>query len=310
MDWNIAHRLRQSQAWKLHLTHSEGQIFYLATVSRESWISFLSDPTAFLSNSKTDTDIDNNDGLMDNNHIGDNEMPFAYLIAAKIRCMVTEQKLDNLYSLQDHQVAMDLPQNDLHDRKGSFTLIEDLDNHQGITHLNVDVEMDNTEIDDRKGKNTLILDLYNEIYIPIDDVYHLLHHDAELYDNIHLIELKNEIQEQTHSDVKKQQPQKEADSQQQISGLKYMLQIISEKADMNQLKEIKKMLIEARPSKSKWANEERVGQEQLYEPLDKVLNSLKNYTDHSLPFLKPVQKRDAPAYYQVIKNPMDLGTVF
>jgi hypothetical protein len=68
-------------------------------------------------------------------------------------------------------------------------------------------------------------------------------------------------------------------------------------------------LNEATPSKSKWANDDRIGQEQLYEALEKVLTDLKNYTEHSLPFLKPVQKRDAPNYYDLIKNPMDLSTM-
>lgn len=45
------------------------------------------------------------------------------------------------------------------------------------------------------------------------------------------------------------------------------------------------------------ANEDRIGQEQLYEALEKLLNDLKNYTEHSTPFLKPVQKREAPNYY-------------
>jgi hypothetical protein len=75
------------------------------------------------------------------------------------------------------------------------------------------------------------------------------------------------------------------------------------------IKQIKRILNEATPSKSKWANDDRIGQEQLYEALEKVLTVLKNYTEHSLPFLKPVQKRDAPNYYDLIKNPMDLSTM-
>lgn len=67
--------------------------------------------------------------------------------------------------------------------------------------------------------------------------------------------------------------------------------------------------MDCRPSQSKWASDERVGQEQLYDSLEKVLSGLKNFVDHSLPFLKPVQKKDAPNYYDHIRNPMDLGTM-
>jgi transcriptional activator SPT7 len=72
------------------------------------------------------------------------------------------------------------------------------------------------------------------------------------------------------------------------------------------------------------AHDYRIGQEQLYESLEWVLNSLKAYTEHSEPFLVKVNKRDVPDYYDskkkdiqrfqlrsyvVIKNPMDLGTI-
>ena len=43
-----------------------------------------------------------------------------------------------------------------------------------------------------------------------------------------------------------------------------------------------------------------MGQELLYEGLEKVLRQLKNYTEHSFPFLKPVQKREAPNYFDSI----------
>ena len=38
------------------------------------------------------------------------------------------------------------------------------------------------------------------------------------------------------------------------------------------------MITESRPSRSKWASDERIGQEQLYEALEKVLNGLRNFT--------------------------------
>ena len=55
--------------------------------------------------------------------------------------------------------------------------------------------------------------------------------------------------------------------------------------------------------------------------MEKVLSDLRNYIAHSFPFLKPVQKREAPNYHDsedhlifnsfflVIKYPMDLSTV-
>ncbi|EPX72367.1 SAGA complex bromodomain subunit Spt7 [Schizosaccharomyces octosporus yFS286] len=73
--------------------------------------------------------------------------------------------------------------------------------------------------------------------------------------------------------------------------------------------EIKHLLADVRKSRSKWANEQRIGQEELYEAAEKVIMDLRSYTKHSMPFLTKVSKRDAPDYYNVIKEPMDLGTM-
>ncbi len=54
--------------------------------------------------------------------------------------------------------------------------------------------------------------------------------------------------------------------------------MIKRNSDASHFKSIKKVINEAIPSKSKWANDDRVGQEQLYEALEKILSQLKNYT--------------------------------
>ncbi|KAL8640046.1 MAG: hypothetical protein Q9228_002987 [Teloschistes exilis] len=73
--------------------------------------------------------------------------------------------------------------------------------------------------------------------------------------------------------------------------------------------ELRNLMSEVRKNRSKWANNDRVGQEELYEATEKVLNELKAMTEHSTAFLQRVNKREAPDYYTVIKNPMDLGTM-
>jgi hypothetical protein len=95
-----------------------------------------------------------------------------------------------------------------------------------------------------------------------------------------------------------------------MGGFNYLfMELESQVQDPLKLKELKNLVLESRPSKSKWASDDKLGQEPLYEAFEKVLQELRNYTQHSLPFLKPVQKREAPNYYDVIKNPMDLGTM-
>lgn len=74
--------------------------------------------------------------------------------------------------------------------------------------------------------------------------------------------------------------------------------------------ELKNLIMDVRKNRSKWANYNKIGQEELYEACEKVVTELRGFTEHSTPFLNRVSKREAPNYYQVIKKPMDLNTVF
>ena len=83
-------------------------------------------------------------------------------------------------------------------------------------------------------------------------------------------------------------------------------------ASLSWLKKIKFLLQDIKPKstpQSKWANDALIGHAELYEALDKVLEDLKAIKNHSFPFLQKVSKREAPDYYDVIKEPMDLGTM-
>ncbi|QPC79630.1 hypothetical protein HYE68_010382 [Fusarium pseudograminearum] len=93
--------------------------------------------------------------------------------------------------------------------------------------------------------------------------------------------------------------------------LKHLIARIDMKRDQVRASdaELRLLMNEVRKNRSKWASEENVNQEELYEALEKVLTELKAHTEYSTPFLVRVNKRDAPNYYNLIQNPMDLGTM-
>lgn len=81
--------------------------------------------------------------------------------------------------------------------------------------------------------------------------------------------------------------------------LKNLIARIDKKRDMVQASdaELRSLLSEVRKNRSKWASEDKIGQEELYEAAEKVLSELKAMTEHSSAFLTRVNKRDAPDYY-------------
>lgn len=81
--------------------------------------------------------------------------------------------------------------------------------------------------------------------------------------------------------------------------LKHLIARIDMKRDMVRASdaELRSLMNEVRKNRSKWASEENVNQEELYEAVEKVLTELKAHTEFSTPFLQRVNKRDAPDYY-------------
>ena len=81
--------------------------------------------------------------------------------------------------------------------------------------------------------------------------------------------------------------------------LKHLIARIDIKRDQVEASdaELRTLMNEVRKNRSKWASEENVNQEELYEALEKVLTELKAHTEYSTPFLTRVSKRDAPDYH-------------
>jgi transcriptional activator SPT7 len=93
--------------------------------------------------------------------------------------------------------------------------------------------------------------------------------------------------------------------------LKHLLARIDQNRSMVRAQDwqLRKLISEVRKNRSKWASEDKMGQEELYEAAEKVLQELKAMTEYSGPFLNRVNKREAPDYYSIIKHPMDIGTM-
>lgn len=93
--------------------------------------------------------------------------------------------------------------------------------------------------------------------------------------------------------------------------LKNLLSKIENERDKVEMSdsELRNLILDVRKNRSKWANDEKIGQEELYEACEKVVLELRGYTEHSTPFLNKVSKKEAPNYFEVIKKPMDLNTI-
>ncbi|EMR08800.1 hypothetical protein PNEG_02969 [Pneumocystis murina B123] len=141
---------------------------------------------------------------------------------------------------------------------------------------------------------------FNRVYYTLDnDKDAMIEHKLDTSDQLDFAEISSDEDISVTSNLEMEN----------IS-LKYLLSAIESKRLVMAISdlELRNLLSEVWKSKSKWTSEENLGHE-LYDAAKKVVLELKAYTEHSTAFLNKVSKREAPDYYDVIKNPMDLGTV-
>jgi transcriptional activator SPT7 len=147
---------------------------------------------------------------------------------------------------------------------------------------------------------------------PINTYYHTLEHDR-----VAMLEL------QTVEELTRQNNQESPSSGPHTSlstvnfgaanlSLKHLLAKIGEKRDVLSLTdaELRKLFSDVRKNRvnSKWASDDLVGREELYEALESMLKKIMA-DKNALPFMAKVRRVQAPNYYEIIKRPMDLGTV-
>ncbi|KAI9268278.1 hypothetical protein BDA99DRAFT_603761 [Phascolomyces articulosus] len=166
--------------------------------------------------------------------------------------------------------------------------------------------------EDTASKNDATVPTFN-INTPLIDVFHTLDQDRTAMVELQKLE-ESEAQEEMNEEEEKDPAEEHSLSILNTTGnfnLKYLLQGIAANRQKTTLsdRDIRNLLSDFKPHRTKWASDDKIGQEELYEACEKVLTDLKNFTEHSGPFLNKVSKREAPDYFEVIKRPMDLGTV-
>ncbi|KAI9315156.1 hypothetical protein BX666DRAFT_1959745 [Dichotomocladium elegans] len=255
----------------------------------------------------------------------DKSIPERAMTALRVRAMLTEQFLPHIYHSDrpcccgNRANTTDLDQ--LYEKARSLQLPEtppDKPNHDSVNQpLMNHVRTSDTakENDDSPAGDlsTAHATAAMREDIPLYDVFHSLEQDHAAMIELQKLE-EFEAQEEMNDEDKQNNDEHSLSILNTGSNfsLKYLLQGIAANRQKINLsdRDIRNLLSDFKPHhRTKWANDDRIGQEELYEACEKVLVDLKNFTEHSAPFLNKVTKREAPDYFDVIKNPMDLGTV-
>jgi len=230
-------------------------------------------------------------------------MTSKYLAMLHTQQMLSEQLLSNLYKDIPKCPIDKEPNPTLQMMKSLFkppVLEDDDDNYDFDEDEETKVEQkeDNKNKDDKKEE-----DNENERDVVLDDMYYTLEYDEEVEDEFNNKKLNDEKE-------KEEKPKIELPIRNYLDlpNAKYLSAYIDKHMSSKESYALKTLIADLKPiSKSKWYNEDRIGQDVLYDNCERVLNDLKNYVEHSGPFINKVNKRDAPNYYEIIEKPMDLS---
>lgn len=94
-------------------------------------------------------------------------------------------------------------------------------------------------------------------------------------------------------------------------GLKLLLASIDRQPSFSKedQSKLKMLVIDSKMNRSKYFKVEHFGLDVLYESFERVLNELRLFVPYSIPFSTRVNRKETPDYYEVIKIPMDFGTM-
>ncbi|KAJ3409100.1 Transcriptional activator spt7 [Chytridiales sp. JEL 0842] len=332
MDWAIAKRMAINGRWTAYLSPDEGRIFLQAIGNESSWNAFLQNPSSLADPSDSWSSFP--PSAFPSEH---SSAAAIQLASFRIRAMLSEQLMFKLYGSEwvsavinpqedDDMIILQHSNADLDSSQDPPTTTRELNGadaepsvetnqnvHQGDQPAIVTAKSDQEGDATTSSGEVPTGDTFATV-VPIDDMYYSLEYDLEairlaneamaIKEAIEEKETPNVVDRTSASSiVQKEEMQKPSE---EVPGLQYLFEVIKQAIEPEKAKEMKITIEKLKQSRSKWAHDYRIGQEQLYEALERTLNDLKNY---SVGLPATLNKRDVPDYYDIIKKPMDLGTM-
>lgn len=306
----VGKQLLDSGKWALYLSPEQLPILSLALESETTWDSFCHDPTCIM-DSLTDVieePVLSNWGSLES---------LLTVTAFRIRSMIFEQYLPLICNDEAKPyctASVDL--NQLNSTaKPSSSSTSSLLSIPTANNNNVDpmVSASVKDLPPEKIASRL------SDYIPIDDIYHTIEdeieakHSYQKYGISHNANdadknnsgMDSEMVMRGAGDVSQvtinNKQTGNAQQQQQLStnAFKYLLEAVAAVNDAKAVAKMRAILTDFRPRKSKWSSEDKVGQEDLYEACENVLDALRKYeVRHSYIILTILFKTHANLKFQ------------
>ncbi|ORX84482.1 hypothetical protein BCR32DRAFT_291291 [Anaeromyces robustus] len=281
-SYELVKSLEKRKIWQEYMTQNECKILKNALNSNDSFNNFM--------NQKETTVTAN------------------YLARLHTQQMISEQLLSNLYKDIPKCPIDKEPNPTIQVMKSLFKpVIDDDDDNYDFdeeeTKVEIKVEEKTENKIDKKEEEE------NERDVVLDDMYYTLEYDEDAENEFNNKKLEEDKKEKEEEE-KQEQPkiQLPVRNYLDLPNAKFLSAYIDSHLSSQASYALKTLIADLKPiSKSKWYNEDRIGQDVLYDHCERILNDLKNYAEHSAPFLNKVNKRDAPNYYEIIKKPMDLS---
>jgi hypothetical protein len=270
--YQVAKQLLLSGKWALYLSPEQLPLLSLALETEDKWTAFCHDPTTILDALQTaiEESVLQTWGSLET---------VLTVTAFRIRSMIFEQWLP-------------LVCND--DAKPYCTASVDWNRFTSTsTSSSTAITHPSSSVNDLPPEK-IASRLSN--YIPIDDVYHTLEDELEAkesYQTHGIPEKENEANrlndnmdsemvmrsggDVSHVAMNNKQQQQQQQQQLSTNSFKYLLEAVAAIHEPKVVAKMKAILTDFRPRKSKWSSEDKVGQEDLYEACDNVLDALKKF---------------------------------